>query len=433
MREVSFLHCADIHLGYLQYNETERASDFAAAFRQVVIYALERQVDFVLISGDFFHKRAINAETLQQAVELLAPLKEADIPVVAIEGNHDKAFYQDKGSWLGFLNKQKYLYLLTPFYEEGRLVLLPWDEEVRRGSWLDLKGVRIYGAGYLGVTTPARVEEAAVFLGKKEQFTVFMLHSAVNMPHSYDLGGLKSEQLEILRGKVDYVALGHVHSRYETGGWLYNPGSLECVHLDEYAPDKEKGFYHVTLRQGAPTIQYIPSRFRQVARYTLDLSGTLRPEEASALIFSHLSAAAPAPGAQVQILLTGEIPFNPLNLDLNEMAQKLKEKFSFLYVELKNNLNLPVVGSLEKDGLIKREDLERHVFAGLLAREKHWTEERLAEAVTLVQRVKSAVLTGEEEAETIKLLLQAGERLLGDEPAAEDLPAKTRDVQEEAV
>lgn len=431
MREVSFLHCADIHLGYQQYNEPQRAEDFAAAFRQVSASALERQVDFVLIAGDFFHKRAINAETLQQAIELLAPLKEAGIPVVAIEGNHDKAFYQDRGSWLGFLNKQKYLCLLTPFYQEGRLALLPWDEETRAGSFMDLQGVRIYGAGYLGVTTPARVAEAAQLMGEKERFTIFMLHSAVNMPKSYDMGGLKSEELEAFKGKVDYVALGHIHSRQETDGWLYNPGSLECVHLDEYAPGKEKGFYHVTLKPPGPVTEYIPSRFRPVLRCRFELSACAGPEEAAERILSLLAQEGPAAGAQVQITLAGEIAFNPLSLDLNGITQRIKAEFALLYAEIINNLNLPAAGSLERGGLLQREELERHVFAEILSRQKGWEEGELAEAVILTQKIKEAILSGETEEEALHLLVEAGERLLGEVTAPE--APRDDDAEQEAV
>ena len=34
--QTRFLHCADIHLGYLQYGQTARFNDFAAAFNAVI-------------------------------------------------------------------------------------------------------------------------------------------------------------------------------------------------------------------------------------------------------------------------------------------------------------------------------------------------------------------------------------------------------------
>ena len=87
---MKFIHVADLHLGYEQYNLRERMVDFASAFKQVVDFAINKKVDFVLISGDLFDKRDINADTLEQADVLINKLKKANIKVIAIEGNHDK-------------------------------------------------------------------------------------------------------------------------------------------------------------------------------------------------------------------------------------------------------------------------------------------------------------------------------------------------------
>ena len=63
---IRFLHCADIHLGYLQYNEKERFNDFGRALMAVVDKAVGKQtgfdpqitgkVDFVILAGDHIYK-----------------------------------------------------------------------------------------------------------------------------------------------------------------------------------------------------------------------------------------------------------------------------------------------------------------------------------------------------------------------------------------
>lgn len=413
MQSISFLHCADIHLGNVQYNEPQRQNDFADAFRQVSGYALDKRVDFILICGDFFHKRAINAQTLQQAVELLAVLKEAGIPVIAIEGNHDKAFYLDKESWLGFLNKQGFIHLLAPSYQDGKIVVLPWDEATRSGTWLDVGGVRIYGAGYLGVTTISRLEEFLPYLKTANgQYSIFMLHAAVNRLLAHEMAGIRSEQLEPLRAEIDYLALGHIHSRYEIDEWIYNPGSLECVHLDEFGAGKEKGFYHVIIKEGNKDIQYIPSVYRSVHKYIVHINDSQRAEAVYQEINNAVSEQKPAPGAQVQVILQGDVAYNPMSLDLNNISDRLKAEFSCMYVEIINNLNLPAAASLEMGNTIKREDLERHVFRQLLLRERNWDEDKLSEAVNVIHKIKEMVIDGEDEEESIKLLIQYGEKLL---------------------
>ncbi len=402
MKKISFLHCGDVHLGHLQHNEPQRLEDFAEAFRQVVSYALQKRVDFVLISGDFFHKRAINAQVLEQAVGLLTPLKEASIPVIAIEGNHDKAFFQDKGSWLGFLNNQGYLNLLTAHYENGQLVLLPWEDSARTGSWLDLPGVRIIGVGYLGVTTAARLAEAVRFVDdKKEQsepsnYVIFMLHAAVNKLLGQDLAGVKKEVLEPFRGKVNYFALGHIHSRYEIDGWIYNPGSLENVHLDEYKEGLEKGFYHVTLHENKQEVQYIASHCRNILILNVSLTGTLEPEEATRRTLCEIQEKGLQPGAQARIRLMGEVPYSPISLDANILAQLIKEKYGCLYVEILNQINMPTEHDSASGDLVKREDIERLVFGQLLNNERVWNPGELEAAVRIVQNIKEMALAGEE-------------------------------------
>ena len=68
---VRFLHMADCHLGYRQYNLRERFNDFGRAFHHVIDVAIREKVDFVLLAGDLFHKRAIDALTLNQAIAAL--------------------------------------------------------------------------------------------------------------------------------------------------------------------------------------------------------------------------------------------------------------------------------------------------------------------------------------------------------------------------
>ena len=86
-----FLHFGDCHLGYRQYDHPDRANDFYRALRHVIDAALAEQVDFVILAGDLFHKRAIDALTLNQAVTQLERLQQAGIPCIAVEGNHELA------------------------------------------------------------------------------------------------------------------------------------------------------------------------------------------------------------------------------------------------------------------------------------------------------------------------------------------------------
>ncbi|QCS43196.1 DNA double-strand break repair protein Mre11 [Natrinema versiforme] len=83
------LHTGDTHLGYQQYNSPERRQDFLEAFRTVVEDAVADDVDAVVHAGDLFHDRRPGLVDLQGTVDILRVLADADIPFLAVVGNHE--------------------------------------------------------------------------------------------------------------------------------------------------------------------------------------------------------------------------------------------------------------------------------------------------------------------------------------------------------
>ncbi|MFC7166428.1 DNA double-strand break repair protein Mre11 [Halospeciosus flavus] len=83
------IHTGDTHLGYRQYHSPERRQDFLDAFRRVVDDAIEQDVDAVVHAGDLFHDRRPDLEDLLGTISVLRPLRGADIPFLAIVGNHE--------------------------------------------------------------------------------------------------------------------------------------------------------------------------------------------------------------------------------------------------------------------------------------------------------------------------------------------------------
>ena len=77
-----FALMADWQLGMWMDNER--------TVRRAVARLAEARPAFVLIAGDFvYHSASGSQEEVQQAVRLLAPLLEAEVPVFAVLGNHD--------------------------------------------------------------------------------------------------------------------------------------------------------------------------------------------------------------------------------------------------------------------------------------------------------------------------------------------------------
>jgi len=83
------IHTGDTHLGYRQYHRPERRADFLEAFRQVADDAVEGNVDAVVHAGDLFHDRRPDLGDIMGALSVLRTLADADIPVLAVVGNHE--------------------------------------------------------------------------------------------------------------------------------------------------------------------------------------------------------------------------------------------------------------------------------------------------------------------------------------------------------
>jgi len=83
------IHTGDTHIGYQQYNSPERRRDFLTAFREVVDDAISNDVDAVVHAGDLFHDRRPGLVDLQGTVSILRDLADADVPFLAVVGNHE--------------------------------------------------------------------------------------------------------------------------------------------------------------------------------------------------------------------------------------------------------------------------------------------------------------------------------------------------------
>ncbi len=247
--KTTFLHVADCHLGKWQYNLRERFNDFGRAFHHIVDEAIAAHVDFVVLSGDLFEKRAIDALTLNQAMRALDKLHGKGIPCLAIEGNHERPYYSERVGWMEFLAVRDLMILLTPTFENGEAQIKPYKN--RAGSYYDpVPGVRVHGLRYFGAGTATAIESYAraleAYPNDGIEYTVFMAHAGVEGVLADQGGGLSHRQWAVLHPHIDYLALGHVHKPFTFDDWIYNPGSPESCSVAE-SDWKERGYYLVEV------------------------------------------------------------------------------------------------------------------------------------------------------------------------------------------
>lgn len=436
-----FIHLADVHLGYDQYGSKVRYDDFAKAFQAIVEDAIQRDVDAVLIAGDLFNKRAIDAQTLIQAYDCLQKLKERQIPVIAIEGNHDRSYYRDGRSWLQFLAWQKLLALLNPIMRDGVPELAHWNPNTQRGAYLDLLDgrLRVYGLPWFGASTARVIESFAGALRQARveeeeqgvEYRALLMHTGIEgiVPQMH---GLPTQaQLEPLHGQVDYLALGHVHKPFERDGWIYNPGSTETCGAEESAWE-DRGYYYVEVdtEQGASVdretidlkhrTHHLVNRRRPFWRFTFRVDGIGDPDllEQRFEEFCRRQAAELAGNSLdpvIHIMLHGVLDFDAGSLELSRLEEIVEAHFHPL-IRRVHNLTHNVDFDPENEGLDGRNRDNRHllehkIFQDLLSRDARYLPAANEWATTLSE-MKQLALQGEDPAMIATRLREARARLL---------------------
>jgi exonuclease SbcD len=398
-----FIHCADLHIGKGQNGSSERYDDFFGAFSQLAEAAAEFHVDFVAAAGDLFDMRAVNSDTLWRMTEILHNLKEKGIEVFAVEGNHDRSFYYERESWLGYLNNMSLLKLLKPDIAEAKLVLSPYDGKT--GAIYENGSYRVIGLGYFGALTKKRIEEAALAIEKKDKYTVVLLHAALQSQMSQDMAGVEKDCLLSLKDVSDYLALGHIHKRYESGDFLYNPGSLEYVDSAEARRRDEKGFFLVDTEDGGLP-RFFPVRTRQHVFVAVDISGAAEEDEVWRRVLAGIEKMGSMEDPVIEVELTGESPFETYKLNTAGLEEEVKSRFGAISVSIDTYLvNAP--GREAAPAVVDRAELEKSVMRQIM-RDAGYGD-ALAESLTeFALSIKAGVgvgFSGEEIADMAEQLL----------------------------
>jgi DNA repair exonuclease SbcCD nuclease subunit len=427
---------SDVHLGCRRYNIEERTKDFFRSWHDVITtHALPNGVDFVLIAGDFFDRRNIDPQTMNHALAGLQLLKDAGIPVVAIEGNHDRRDAVSDYSWMRSFSQAGFFILLEPARaaesDDSALPweMVPWDEESRSGSYVDIKGARIYGTHWYGTSANAAMPMLAESLRAARGeglFHILLLHTDVEGQLNRPIPALSVEKLKELRTLVDYVALGHTHKRFELENWAFNPGSLEACSIDEYR--EERGLYLVEVDEAHKVSAAFINDYvqRPFQRLTFDVSGAEDPEAVHAGVAEAVGREARAhdldsgePAPIIEINLRGHLGFKNSLLDMRRMREEAAAATGALHVMLKNQsvpVEYAVAAGLDAD--TSRAYRERRIVEDLIARDNRYRD-RAREMAELVLEAKRRALGDEPPEAILELIEQKVEQRPREEKAAE--------------
>jgi len=341
MKPFSFVHTADSHLGYIQYNIEVRRNDFTQAFREAVDRTIELKPNFMIIAGDLFHYPRPTNPTLATTIHDLKRLRDNDIKVLAVDGTHDSAPNIVTGT------------ILTPLDNAGLIFYLPLHE----GACWRTENCYIYGIP--NYRTKINVEEMLPgFFSKnkptpnKNLFNIFVFHEAVDDSKIIPPGMEAELNRELLPDGFDYYAGGHIHKpskiQFKSGILAYS-GCLETTTYEESMI--EKGFYYVQVNEKKEAkIQRIKlTSLRNFITIKHDFSG-LRPNEITAKAIE-LVKSSDTSHAVLAIILEGILPSGANRADVN-LAGIRNAANKALYAH--------VINKLEETGI--SEKVQRAIF-----------------------------------------------------------------------
>jgi DNA repair exonuclease SbcCD nuclease subunit len=413
-----FLHLADVHLGCRRYNLEERTKDFFRAWYDIIEkHAIPNKVDFILIAGDFFDRRNIDPQAMNHAIAGLERLKDAGIPVVAIEGNHDQRDAVSEHSWIRSLSGWGFIKLLEPTRdEEGHLKLVPWNEEERSGSYIDIKDARIFGSHWYGASATAAIPILADALRSASEagrFNILMLHTDVEGQTNRPIPAVPVARLKELKSLVGYLALGHTHKKFDLDGWAFNPGSLEPTSIDEYK--EERGAFLVEVNdEHQIKATYIDDYVqRPFQRLSFDVSGVEDAEAVHAGVMQMIEREARTHDETsdhlapiIEITLRGQLGFKNSLLQITRLRDEAREKTGALHVMIRNQ-SVPVEYAVAAglDAQAPRHERERRIIEDLIARDNRF-KSRAHEMAELVIEAKKQALSNEPPDKILELIAQ---------------------------
>ncbi|MSM40729.1 MAG: exonuclease SbcCD subunit D [Geobacter sp.] len=412
---IRFIHTADIHLGKTYRTsggESERFEDFFRMLASIVADAIAERVDFVLIAGDLFHTGQILPRTFARTIETLQPLKEAAIPCIAVEGNHDWIHRRDSISWMEALSQMGYIRLLRPTRtENGGYSFEPFDPEAGMGGRIGIKGLNIYGLGYIGSQAGSHVGRICEAAATENNLLLF--HVGIWTYSPVEIGNMQPDEALPLAEKFGYVALGHGHKPYivatpDGRPYAFNPGAPERVNFGEERYDK--GYYLVTLEEGVYRHEFRPTAPRPMLSVTVNLDGAEHAEQSLESFRSQIAGKLPQTGDRrrplLELRLAGRVAFHPFELGRERLRLVLDELCNPLHVEIRNHLSLVTRSSEGEEVKRSLAEIERDVLGELISANSVY-KGRQDELVGLALAIRDTVLKGEVDGEELLGLLQS--------------------------
>jgi len=237
---LKIVHFSDTHLGFNdldildENNVNQREADFYDAFTQVVEQIKEIKPDYIIHTGDLFHRASPSNRAITFALQKVQEINSLNIPFVLIAGNHSTP-------------RTNLSSPILKIFEQYENVYTSYEQKYKK---IEFKDIVFHTLPHMNDETIAdsqiELSEENIEENKKN---IMMLHCSVGAWYLMQEFGewVYPTSKEYIFEKMDYVALGHWHGFGSVGKHenVYYSGSTERTSLNDKR--NSKGFALVEL------------------------------------------------------------------------------------------------------------------------------------------------------------------------------------------
>ena len=239
-----FAHITDCHLG--SWRNPKLREFNLQAFEKSISISIKEQVDFILITGDFFDVNIPQLAPVKRAVEILKQSRDSGIAVYMIYGSHD--FNTANISMIDILHSAELFIKPTDFQTNTDSVILKFFVDKKTGAKITgISGRKV------GLDREMYEKLDKKNLEMEDGFKIFLLHKGIQEILPLDMNFRDSLPISLVPKGFDYYGGGHIHKRVEkkiNGSVIVYPGPLfgsSFQDLEETAKGEKRGFYIISF------------------------------------------------------------------------------------------------------------------------------------------------------------------------------------------
>jgi exonuclease SbcD len=351
-----FAHITDCHLG--SWRNPKLRDLNLQAFERAISISIKEQVDFILITGDFFDVNIPQLAPVKKAVEILKRARDSGIPIYMIYGSHD--FNTANISMIDILHSAELFIKPTEFQFNSDSVMLKFFVDKKTGA-------KITGISGRKVGLDKEIYEKLdkKKLESEDGFKIFLLHKGIQEILPLNMQFRDSLPISLVPKGFDYYGGGHIHKRVEKkidNSVIIYPGPLfgsTFQDLEETAKGEKRGFYIISFDKQIFECKFIEIKVAEVL-YNEIFSQKWSSEKLKDEITKNISELE-VKNKIVLIKVKGKLFGKRSNIDFGKFGLDISKRGAILSFININNLSTDEARSIVVQSGNKF-DIEREIF-----------------------------------------------------------------------